>query len=79
MVTAISVAMTAVALFGFSISGSFPILCLWAIPYGLGAAALTRRLNNYVALHYTSRGHELAPLHGGVWGRSWDLMLWDMP
>lgn len=78
MVTAISVAMTAVALFGFSISGSFPILCLWAIPYGLGAGSVDAALNNYVALHYTSR--DMSWLHcmwGG--GRSWDLMLWDMP
>ena len=54
-VTAISVAMTAVALMGFSISGSFIWLCLWAIPYGLGAGSVDAALNNYVALHYTSR------------------------
>ena len=36
-VTAISVAMTAAALLGFSFSGSFWMLCLWSIPYGLGA------------------------------------------
>ena len=35
-VTLISVAMTALALFGFSVSHSFWLLCLWAIPYGLG-------------------------------------------
>ena len=39
-VTAISVAMTAVALLGFSFSGSFWMLCLWAIPYGLGAGSV---------------------------------------
>ena len=27
----------AIALWGFSISHSFVLLCLWAIPYGLGA------------------------------------------
>ena len=54
-VTAISVAMTAVALFGFSISHSFVALCLWAIPYGLGAGSVDASLNNYVALHYESR------------------------
>lgn len=54
-VTAISVAMTAVALFGFSWSGSFWMLCLWAIPYGLGAGSVDASLNNYVALHYESR------------------------
>lgn len=54
-VTAISVAMTAAALFGFSISHSFWLLCLWAIPYGLGAGSVDASLNNYVALHYESR------------------------
>ena len=54
-VTAISVAMTAVALFGFSISNSFWLICLFAIPYGLGAGAVDAALNNYVALHYASR------------------------
>lgn len=54
-VTAISVAMTAIALFGFSISSSFIELCLWAIPYGLGAGGVDASINNYVALHYSSR------------------------
>ena len=55
LVTAISVAMTAAALFGFSISNSIALLCLWAVPYGLGAGAVDAALNNYVALHYASR------------------------
>lgn len=55
LVTAISVMMTAVAMFGFSISNSFIILCLWAVPYGLGAGAVDAALNNYVALNYASR------------------------
>lgn len=55
LVTAISVMLTAVALFGFSISGSLIQLCLWAVPYGLGAGAVDAALNNYVALHYASR------------------------
>lgn len=55
LVTAVSVFMTAVALFGFSVSGSFVLLCLWAVPYGLGAGAVDAALNNYVALHYASR------------------------
>lgn len=46
LVTAISVAMTAVALFGFSLSGSFWLLCVWAVPYGLGAGAVDAALNN---------------------------------
>ncbi len=53
--TAASVAMTAIALFGFSLSPSFAVLCLWAVPYGLGAGGVDSALNNYVALHYASR------------------------
>lgn len=53
-VTAISVATTAVALLGFSFTYSFWALCLWAIPYGLGAGSVDASLNNYVALHYKS-------------------------
>ncbi len=55
LVTAVSVLMTVVALFGFSCSSAFWMLCLWAIPYGLGAGAVDAALNNYVALHYTQR------------------------
>lgn len=65
MVTAVSVAMTAAALFGFSVSGSFLALCLWAVPYGLGAGSVDAALNNYVALHYTSR--DMSWLHC-MWG-----------
>ena len=55
LVTAGSVALTAAALFGFSVSPSLAALCLWAVPYGLGAGAIDAALNNYVALHYSSR------------------------
>lgn len=55
VVTVISVAMTAVALMGFSLSHSFWQLCLWGIPYGLGAGSVDAALNNFVALHYKSR------------------------
>lgn len=54
-VTAVSVGLTAVALLGFSQSGSFGMLCLWAVPYGLGAGAVDAALNNYVALHFAAR------------------------
>ena len=64
-VTAISVAATAVALFGFCFSHSFWALCLWAIPYGLGAGSVDASLNNYVALHYESR--HMSWLHC-MWG-----------
>ena len=65
-VTAISVAMTAAALFGFSESSEFWMLCLWAIPYGLGAGGVDAALNNYVALHYRS------------WHMSWLHCMWGV-
>ena len=65
VVTAFSVALTMVALFGFSASNSFIKLCLWAVPYGLGAGAVDAALNNYVALHYSSR--HMSWLHA-FWG-----------
>ena len=65
LVTAVSVALTAGALAGFSVSGSFAVLCLCAIPYGLGAGAIDAALNNYVALHYNSR--QMSWLHC-FWG-----------
>lgn len=55
LLTTISVLMTAIALFGFARSDSFWLLCLWAIPYGLGAGAVDAALNNFIALHYASR------------------------
>lgn len=54
-VTTVSILLTAEALFGFSTSSEFYQLCLWGIPYGLGAGAIDASLNNYVALHYNSR------------------------
>ena len=64
-VTAVSVGMTAVALFGFSVSHSFWVLCLWAVPYGLGAGSVDAALNNFVALHYPAR--HMSWLHC-MWG-----------
>ena len=64
-VTAVSVGITALALWGFSISHSFIMLCIWAIPYGLGAGSVDASLNNYVALHYASR--HMSWLHC-MWG-----------
>ena len=61
----ISVAMTAAAIFGFSISDSYWMLCLWAVPYGLGAGCVDAALNNYVAIHYASR--HMSWLHC-MWG-----------
>ena len=64
-VMAISVGLTAAALFGFSITDSFWMMILWAIPYGLGAGSVDASLNNYVALHYESR--HMSWLHC-MWG-----------
>ena len=64
-VTFLSVLLTAVALLGFSLSTSFWQLCLWAVPYGLGAGSVDAALNNYVALHYESR--HMSWLHC-MWG-----------
>ena len=65
LVTALSVLMTAAALFGFSISTKPWMLIAWSIPYGLGAGAVDAALNNYVALHYSSR--HMSWLHC-MWG-----------
>ena len=64
-VTPTSVGITAFALWGFSISHSFWMLCIWAIPYGLGAGSVDASLNNYVALHYASK--HMSWLHC-MWG-----------
>ena len=64
-VTAVSVLMTAAALLGFSCSGSYAALCVWALPYGLGAGSVDAALNNYVALQYASR--HMSWLHC-MWG-----------
>lgn len=64
-VTAGSVALTAIALFGFSTCTAFWQLCVWAVPYGLGAGSVDAALNNYVALHYQSR--HMSWLHC-MWG-----------
>ena len=51
-ITAISVGLTAVAILGFGLAPIFWVLCICAIPYGLGAGSIDVTLNNYVALHF---------------------------
>ena len=65
LVTVLSIALTALALFGFGIATSYWMLCLWAVPYGLGAGSIDAALNNYVALHFKSR--HMSWLHC-MWG-----------
>lgn len=65
-VTAVSTAMTAAALLGYSLSGNLLTLCLLAIPLGLGAGAVDSGLNNYVALHYSSAQMNLLHCFYGI-------------
>lgn len=89
-VTATSVGITAFALWGFSISHSFWMLCIWAIPYGLGAGSVDASLNNYVALHYASKhmswlhcmwgvGATLGPLYYGCCTYRWCILEYRVP
>lgn len=54
-VTAVSTAMTALALTGYALAPAPWLLFVAAIPLGLGAGSVDAALNNYVALHYESR------------------------
>ncbi len=85
-VTAFSIAATAAALFGFSRATSFWHLVVFAVPLGLGAGAVDAALNNFVALHFSSRhmswlhcfwglGASISPYVMGFW-LSRDLQ-WD--
>ena len=64
-IIAFSIGLTALALFGFSISHQYWMLLLWAIPYGLGAGCVDSVLNNYAALHFKSQ--HMSWLHC-MWG-----------
>lgn len=55
IVAAVSTALTAIALFGFSISDNIFFLCLFGVPLGIGAGAIDVAQNSYVALHYNAR------------------------
>ncbi len=64
-VTTVSVAMTAFALLGISVSQGFVLLCLLAVPLGLGAGSVDTALNDFVSLHY--RASHMSWLHS-FWG-----------
>ena len=84
-VTVVSVAMTAIALLGFSLSPSLLWLMACAVPLGLGAGAVDSGLNEFVAEHYEAKhmnwlhsfwgvGAMLGPVLVSAliqWGRSW--------
>ena len=55
LVVVLSVCLSCAALLGFSVSGSFLLVWLWAVPYGIGGGALDATINNYVAVNYKSR------------------------
>jgi len=44
-----------VSLFGFTLAGTVWLMCLWALPLGLGSGAVDAVINNYIAVHYSSR------------------------
>ena len=54
-VSAVSTAMTALALIGFSFAPNLAVMWLCAIPLGVGAGAIDAGLNNFVALHYSAK------------------------
>lgn len=51
-IAAVSTALTAVGLFGFSISKNIYMMFFFALFLGFGAGAIDAALNNYVAVHY---------------------------
>jgi len=65
LTTALGLTVAAIAMLGFSISSTFWMLCVFAIPYGLAAGTIDAALNNYVALHFSSR--HMSWLHS-FWG-----------
>ena len=48
-----SIMLTVLGLLGFSISGSYAMLFIFAIPFGLGAGAIDASVNHYVANNYS--------------------------
>ena len=52
--TAACTLLTALSMFGYSVSGNFVFLCLFSVPLGLGAGSIDTALNNYVAIHYSA-------------------------
>ena len=50
----VSIGLSVAGLFGFSLSGQYWILFLFALPYGLGAGSIDASVNHYVANHYPS-------------------------
>lgn len=64
--TFVSVSMTAIAIIGYSLTNSFPMLFLLSIPLGLGAGSVDAALNNFVALHYKASHMNLLHCFWGI-------------
>ncbi|MCL2188638.1 MAG: MFS transporter [Defluviitaleaceae bacterium] len=54
-VVTLGVLFMVVGLFGFSAAQAFWLMCLWAVPLGLGSGAVDAVINNYIAVNYSSR------------------------
>ena len=52
---AYSIALTAIASVGYGNADSFNVLCLWAIPMGIGAGAVDVAMNNFAAIYLESK------------------------
>ena len=72
-ITAVSVFMTAAALFGFSTSHTFIALCLWAVPYGLGAGCVDAATQQLCCASLYKPPYELAALYVGSRSFPWSL------
>lgn len=73
--TTLSVALTALGLFGFSVAPSFVYLLAFAVPLGLGAGSVDAALNAYVANHYESRHMSWLHCFWGLGAMSGPLVL----
>lgn len=72
-VTVLSGLLTALAILGFALAPNFWVLCVCAIPYGLGAGSVDVALNNYVALHFKSTHMNWLHCSWGGWCHDWSL------
>lgn len=48
----ISTVLTVIALLGYSLAPNLLVICLFAVPLGLGAGAIDAAINNYMSLNY---------------------------
>ena len=55
VLTAVSISFIAISLIGFGVSAAFPLLCVWAVPLGLGIGVIDAGLNNYVAAFFKAK------------------------